>query len=141
MSSFAGSAVLDASAYLAYANGERGADVVEDALAGGAAIAAPNWAEVCAKVAEVRDPREYVAELEADGLLGEALSVAPMVAEDAVIAGAIVAATRGAGLSLGDACCLAVATRLGRTALTADAAWGSLDLEPISIDVSVAVIR
>ncbi len=38
--------VLDASAVLAFLHGERGADVVSDALADVSVVSAANWAEV-----------------------------------------------------------------------------------------------
>jgi PIN domain nuclease of toxin-antitoxin system len=45
-------------------------------------------------------------------------------------------ATRSAGLSLGDRACLALAERLGMVALTADRAWGTLQ-----VGIQVDVIR
>ena len=45
---------------------------------------------------------------------------------DALAAGALSAPTRRQGLSLGDRACLALAQRLGATALTADRQWSQL---------------
>lgn len=42
--------VLDASALLAYLQGEAGSDVVEERLSAGARCAAANWSEVAQKV-------------------------------------------------------------------------------------------
>ncbi len=42
--------VLDTSALLAFLAGERGAEVVEEALTGGAVVGAANWSEVARKV-------------------------------------------------------------------------------------------
>ncbi len=47
----------------------------------------------------------------------------PLTVEDADLAAALRAPTRAAGLSLADRCCLALARRLGATAVTADRAW------------------
>ena len=49
--------VLDASAVLAFLHGERGADVVSDALADVSVVSAANWAEVLSKFSdEGEDP-------------------------------------------------------------------------------------
>ena len=53
---------------------------------------------------------------------------------DAVAAGGLRATTRSAGLSLGDRACLALAERLGATALTADTAWARSDL-PVAVEL------
>ena len=50
--------------------------------------------------------------------------------------GSFARATRGLGLSFGDRACLALAQRLGGTALTADRSWARLEL-----DIRVEVIR
>jgi len=46
----------------------------------------------------------------------------------AIAAGRLRSATRSGGLSFGDRACLALGLRLGATVLTADRAWGDLDL-------------
>jgi PIN domain nuclease of toxin-antitoxin system len=56
------------------------------------------------------------------------LDVHPFDAEAAYATGALRAATRHLGLSLGDRACLALGRQLGRPVLTTDGAWGSLDL-------------
>jgi ribonuclease VapC len=110
------SAVLDASAVLAFARGERGADAV-DAVLDGAWVAAPNWAEVMAKAAKVdASPTELGSLLKALGVRVE------VVAEDDAEKAAALAGTNPT-LSLGDRFCLAVAERLGLPAYTADPAW------------------
>lgn len=62
--------------------------------------------------------------------------IEPLTEPDAITAANLWAATRSAGLSLGDRCCLALAARLDRVAVTADAAWAGLD-----IDIPVRIIR
>jgi PIN domain nuclease of toxin-antitoxin system len=51
-------------------------------------------------------------------------------------AGALVAAYRRRGISLGDAACLATAEALGLPVLTADRAWATL-----GIDLDIRLIR
>ncbi len=111
--------VLDASALLAFLQGEPGADRVEELMARGASCSAANWSEVSQKVlASGRDWQLVRA------LLGSyPLRVEPVVQQDAEWAAA--RWRRGEGLSLADRLCLALAARLGSPAVTADAAWGT----------------
>lgn len=113
-------AVLDASALLAFLQGEQGAAVVEARLQGsGARCGAANWSEVAQKVRSAGRDWELARAL----LLSYELQVEPVTVDDAEAA-----ARRwrsGEGLSLADRLCLALAERLGSTAWTADAAWGS----------------
>lgn len=107
--------VLDASAVLAFLQGEPGADVVSEHL-DGAVIGAANWSEVRTRLAG-----------ELEGSLADAILVArgvrvePVTKADAEQAALI--ADRS--LSLGDRLCLALGQRLGEVVLTADRAWGS----------------
>ena len=64
------------------------------------------------------------------------MQIVPFDAELAYRAGMLRSATRPAGLSLGDRACLALAERLGLPALTADRAWGALQ-----VGIPVDVIR
>ncbi|MCH8107912.1 MAG: type II toxin-antitoxin system VapC family toxin [Chloroflexi bacterium] len=129
--------VLDASAMLAYLQGETGAATVAEAITGGALISALNWAEVLSKVAEEgQDPEELVARLEAQGLLARAVEVVPLTEADATIIARLRLPTRSAGLSLGDRACLALGMRLHVPVLTADRSWAGLDL-----DVEVRLLR
>ena len=113
-----GRVVLDASAILALLNDEPGAAAVAAALED-AVVSAVNLSEVVAKLREVGLSRE-----EADEALGGlGLEVQPFDEAAAWAAGTLRAATRRAGLSLGDRACLALARELGVPALTADAAW------------------
>lgn len=131
------SAVLDASALLAYLHDEEGAGEVEEALAHGASLSAANWAEVLSKVAdEGGDPERLVEHLEQQGLLHGGLDVVPLAEEDAIRVVRLRPATRQRGLSLGDRACLALGQRLGLPVLTADRAW-----EGLGVGVEVRVIR
>ncbi|MBI2168611.1 MAG: PIN domain-containing protein [Actinobacteria bacterium] len=109
--------VFDASALLAYVQGEDGAEVVESALASGGVCGAANWSEVAQRIrAHGRDwalarslLRSYELEVEA-------------VTE----ADAEWAARRwkeGEGLSLADRLCLALGDRLAAEVWTADRSW------------------
>ena len=123
------STVLDASAVLAWLFDEPGADRVDAALLRGAVIHTVNWAEVLSKLAERGiNPEEAERDLNERGILGQTLSVDAGLLEDAQTVAALRPLTRGAGLSLGDRYCLALGTRLGWPVLTADRAWGALDL-------------
>jgi ribonuclease VapC len=116
--------VLDASALLAHLQDEPGADVVGDAIAGGAVISTVNLAEIFSRLADRGgDPAKLAADLTQSGLLDGAITVEPFTAADAIDAGRLRPLTRGAGLSLGDRACLALARRLDAPALTADTDW------------------
>jgi ribonuclease VapC len=112
------SVVLDASAVLALAFDEPGAEQVAASL-GGAAICTVNESEVLAALI-----RSGATPGQARGAVA-ALGLAS-IPFDSAMAGAaadLFPATRRAGLSLGDRCCLALAAQLGRPALTADRGW------------------
>lgn len=109
--------VLDASAALAYLQGERGAAEVESRLAG-SRMGAANLSEVLARMGAGIEASVAEALLAARGV-----TVEPVTTEDARRAAAL-QATRP-DLSLGDRLCLALADRLDVDALTADRAWGS----------------
>lgn len=123
--------LLDASALLALFNREAGADWVA-ALLPRARVATLNLAEVVGKLTEhgvpAPDLRRSVSEL--------AIGIEPFTKEMAFVAGGLRAATKGAGLSLGDRGCLACAQVLGLKAVTADHAWKRLNL-----DVEIQLIR
>lgn len=125
-------AVLDSSAVLAVIFGEPGGDVVTETLSDGATIGPVNLAEVVARLVDEGysgpDLQRTVEELQA--LVPE---FGPRLGFEA---GALRAATRSRGLSLGDRCCLALARALGARVLTADRAWAGLD-----VGVEIEVIR
>lgn len=109
--------VLDASAVLAFISGERGADLVEEALPGGM-IGAANWAEVLQKVRARGGDPVVVRTL----LRGYGVQIEDVRESDGEVAP--VMWRRGSGLSLGDRLCLALGERLDVPSLTADRAWG-----------------
>ena len=124
------SAVLDASALLAYLGTEPGADAVADAIAAGAAISTVNLAEALSTLAtRGADPTAVVTQLTDRGLLDGAITVETFTTTDATEAARLRPLTRSAGLSLADRACLALARRLAREALTADRAWLGLELD------------
>lgn len=129
--------ILDASAFLAFLQGEDGADRVRDALSRRCSMSTVNWAEVLSKIAELgKAPDELVGELETNELLGTALHVVPFEAEDAVVVGDMRPATRHLGLSLGDRACLALGIRSQSPILTADRAWAKLG-DKWAVDIQV----
>lgn len=123
--------VLDASALLAVLRAEPGAERVEPRLEG-AGIGAVNLSEVVAKLDEDGVPEPEIRR--AIGRLD--LDVHAFDAAQAYVAGGLRQKTRARGLSFGDRACLALALRLGATALTADRAWARLDL-----GIGIEVIR
>jgi ribonuclease VapC len=112
-------AVVDASALLAFVQGEQGSDVVEAELLAGARCGAANWSEVAQKVRASDRDWDLVRAL----LLSYPVSIEPVVADDAEWAARRWRA--GEGLSLADRLCLALAERLEAAALTADRTWGT----------------
>ena len=113
------SVVLDASAILAFLQGEDGADSVEAALIGRAQCGAANWSEVAQKVLAAGRDWEVVRAL----LVSYEIGVEPVTSGDAEWAAH--RWRRGEGLSLADRLCLALAEREDTEVLTADLAWGS----------------
>lgn len=123
--------LLDASALLAFLQGEPGGEAVEEAL-GSAVMSSVNWSEVGQKSLERGKPvRRLRTDLEELGL-----EIVPFTVEDAETAAEMYQATRSSGLSLGDRACLALARRLGAPALTTDRRW-----EGTRLGVEVRLIR
>lgn len=109
--------VFDASALLAYLQGEPGSGVVREQLESGGACGAANWAEVAQKVRAAGADWTLARSL----LMSFDLVVEPVIEEDAEAAAGMW--RKGAGLSLGDRLCLAIAARLGAIAWSADLQW------------------
>jgi ribonuclease VapC len=125
------SVVLDASAYLAMLNSERGWHRVLEVLPN-AAMTSINAAEIYAKLSEWQAEATQVQKCQA---ILESITVA-FDHDLAVRTGAMRAQTKGLGLSIGDRSCLALAQRLGVPAMTADKIWQKADLA-----VTVELIR
>lgn len=116
-------AVLDASALLAFLNGEVGANEVLLAL-NGAMMSSINHSEVVARLSDAGMPATSIRE-SIDGLRIEVVS---FDAYQSYAAGLLRGATRAAGLSLGDRACLTLGRQLNLPVLTADRVWADLDL-------------
>ena len=111
--------VLDASALLAFLQGEAGSDLVETQMLSGARCGAANWSEVAQKV--LRAGRDWDL---AKALLG-AYSVEIEEVSEQDAEWAALRWRPGQTLSLGDRLCLALAERVDENVWTADRAWGS----------------
>lgn len=125
--------VLDASALVAYARNEPGAQVVAASLRAGGRIvvSAVNWAEAAGKLREYHMTpailRQALAAVEA-----EFVSFAEA---DADTVGELTPRLRLLGLSLGDRACVALALSMNGTALTAEQAWSRLGLNGLVVQV------
>lgn len=131
--------VLDASALLALLQDEPGAPAVVEAIESGAAISTVNLSEVLAKLTERGEQvRSTVTKIRkvVDRAEG-GLRIEPFTEEDAMEAAELRPRSTQQGLSFGDRACLALAARFEVSAVTADAAWGSLP----KVGVAVKLIR
>jgi ribonuclease VapC len=118
------SSVLDASAVLALILQESGREVVADVVREGAYLSAINLSEV---ITRLLDLGYSAAAIQAD-LEALELDVVELDRDIAWRVGLLRPATRHAGLSLGDRCCLALAGVLGLSVLTADRRWTDLNV-------------
>ena len=126
------SAVLDASVILAILFQERGADRMTDEIMSGAVSSTINLAEVQGKLVKMgHDPDRAWK----DALLLES-EPEPFTADQAKIAGSLIAKTEKYGLSLGDRSCLALAIALKAPVYTTEQAWKNL-----KVGVPIHVIR
>lgn len=113
--------VLDASAVMCLIRNESGADTVKSALPD-SCMSAVNLAEIIAKMSELGMAESLITQV-LDPLQ---LKIVPFDSDLARASGLLRPATRALGLSLGDRACLALAAKLGATALTTDQAWSAL---------------
>lgn len=112
------SRVADASALLAFLQGEPGSEIVEQALADGTTVVgAANWSEIAQKLVAHGRNWDFARGL----LISYGLTIEPVTAEDAEVAAQLW--RRGTALSLADRLCLAVGERLDAVVITADQAW------------------
>jgi ribonuclease VapC len=123
------SAVLDASALLAWLRLEPGALAVRSAIDRTAAISVVNWAETLTKLVDLgQDPDEVRLKIADAGILGNDLLLWPLDEEMAMEIARLRAGTRSRGLSLGDRACIALGRYLRLPILTTDRSWKGLRL-------------
>lgn len=113
--------VFDASALLAFLQGEEGAGRAEEALATGGVCGAANWSEVAQKVHAHGRNWDLARSL----LASYGLRIEAVTAADAEWAAR--RWVRGEGLSLADRLCMALSDRLDADVWTADPAWGTAE--------------
>jgi ribonuclease VapC len=115
--------VLDSSAALAVLAREPGADQVIPVLSN-SVMSAVNLAEVHSNLVQRGIPEE-----EARATIFRIIfDFEDFDYRQAAYAGALVAQTKPLGLSLGDRCCLALASRLNAPVYTTDKTWKNLQL-------------
>jgi ribonuclease VapC len=125
--------VLDASAALALLRAEHGHEEVAELLPG-SVISSLNYSEVIQKLTQLGSG---TAAEDAAALIALGATVAAFDTAAAIGTARLGSVTRSAGLSLADRACLALAAEIPNgVAVTADRAWGQLDL-----DVPVRLIR
>jgi PIN domain nuclease of toxin-antitoxin system len=125
-------AVLDASAILAVLFQERGAEKMTDEIMDLAVVSAVNLAEVQSKLVKMGHPPE---DAWSDANLLDTVPE-PFTADQAKIAGSLIAQTEKYGLSLGDRSCLALAIALKAPVYTTEQVWKNL-----KVGVPIHVIR
>jgi PIN domain nuclease of toxin-antitoxin system len=125
--------ILDASALIAMLKGERGADAVAATIVT-ASMGVFNYAEVVSHFIHLGMPEADVDDM-LDPLPMTIIPANKLLAREA---GRLRAATAGAGLSLGDRFCLALAKHEGVPAWTADKAWASI---AHAAGVEIVIIR
>lgn len=123
---------MDASAILAFIQGEPGSEKLTPQLLSAAVCGAVNLAEVHGKLVS----RGWSVDEAWDDATSPIQEVIPFDLSQARLAGGLVAHTRTIGLSLGDRACLALALTLEAPVYTTEQAWKKLKLE-----VPVHVIR
>ncbi|MGL6075460.1 MAG: type II toxin-antitoxin system VapC family toxin [Fimbriiglobus sp.] len=123
--------VLDSSAFLALLLGEPGQEIVRPHLSK-AVISSVNYAEVLRRATKLTGSVD-TALYQVDR---QRVPVVDFNAEQARVSATLVASTPPFGLSLSDRVCLSLAMVRKCPVLTADRAWGKLDLA-----ISITLIR
>jgi ribonuclease VapC len=127
--------VMDASALLALARGERGSDTVQDYLdSAQCVISSVNLAEVGSKLIDLGLPQSELSR----ALKQFNVDVVDFGFELSVQTSSLRERTKAHGLSLGDRACLALALQFDAPAVTADSAWQRLDP---NLNIKVLLIR
>ena len=124
--------VLDASAILAFIQGEPGSEKLTAELLSRAVCGAVNLAEVHGKLVS----RGWSIDEAWEDARSPIQEAVPFDLSQARLTGGLIALTRALGLSLGDRACLALAITLKAPVYTTEQAWKKLKLE-----VPVHVIR
>ncbi|MEP7378021.1 MAG: type II toxin-antitoxin system VapC family toxin [Chloroflexota bacterium] len=125
--------MLDASALVAYARREPGANVVAARLrrADRVLVSAVNWAEAAGKLRDYRMTplilRQALAAADAE--------IVPFLEADADHVALLTPELRRLGLSLGDRACISLAISHGAVALTAEKAWSKVDISGLSVEL------
>ena len=117
--------VMDASALLAIARGEKGYELVEELIQSKeCVISSVNMAEVGAKLMDSGLPEAQLSKI----LLQFQVDVVDFNAEQATRSAALRPLTKSFGLSLGDRACIALAQLMQGCVVTADRAWSDVEL-------------
>jgi ribonuclease VapC len=127
--------VIDASALLAVARDENGANVVLDLInTEECVVSSVNLAEVASKLIDLGLPtselHNAIAQFNVDAI--------DFSQEQVIVSAEIRPITKAIGLSLGDRACIALAKLMNGCAVTADKAWSDI-AEPVG--VSIIIIR
>lgn len=127
--------VLDASALLAWIQGEPGGDYVAGLLAQECKLSAVNLAELVTKLLDNQHtaPQNLGQQLRTLGI-----EICAFNEAQAIFAGLLRKQTRAKGLSLGDRACLSLAMELQAVVLTGDKAWKELNLPIEIVDIRVS---
>jgi len=125
--------VLDASALVAYARDEPGAQTVATRLRSGrrVLVSAVNWAEAAGKLREYGMTPAFLRQ----ALAAVDAEIVAFAEVDADVVGEWTPRLRLLGLSLGDRACLALALTAHATAVTAEQSWGRLDLDGLVVEL------
>jgi PIN domain nuclease of toxin-antitoxin system len=122
--------VLDASAVLALLYSEPGAEEVLSRI-DGSIMSSVNLAEVLQKASQVgQDPHEI-----SDLLKTLVAGIVPFDDVMAAETAALWRSTKHAGLSLGDRACISLSIAMNGIALTADKAWGTIEVPGLNVHV------